>query len=49
VVAPLAVNDVLAPEHIEGEAGLILTAGEVFTVTVTLAVPVHPPVVPVTV
>lgn len=50
VVAPLAVSDVLPPGQIVGLAGVTLTAKELETVTVTVAVELQPAaVVPVTV
>jgi len=50
VLAPLAVNSELAPEHIAAGLADADTVGNGFTVTVTVAVPVHPAVlVPVTV
>jgi hypothetical protein len=49
VVAPLAVKEVLFPEQIVGDAGLTVTLGVEFTVTVTVVLLEHPPVVPVTV
>jgi hypothetical protein len=50
VLAPLAVSVVLLPEQMEGAFGLMVIVGKGFTVTVTVAVPVHPDdVVPVTV
>jgi hypothetical protein len=47
VVAPLAVNTVLLPEQMVADEGDTLTVGEELTVTVTVVVPIHPPVVPV--
>jgi hypothetical protein len=47
VVAPVAVNVAVPPLHTVGE--FTDTLGNGFTVTVTDAVPVHDPVVPVTV
>ena len=48
--APLAVNVVLCPEHIVSSDAEAVTVGNAFTVTLTVAVPVHPAVlVPVTV
>jgi len=50
VNAPLAVRLTDPPIHIVGDAGLIVIVGLEFTVTTTVAVPVHPlPSVPVTV
>ena len=50
VEAPLAVSDTLAPLHIAGAAGVTVIVGSGLTVTVTVAVLVHPfPSVPVTV
>jgi hypothetical protein len=49
VLAPLAVKVFENPWQVVTEAGEIETAGFGFTVTVTLAVPVHPLVVPDTV
>ena len=47
--APLAVNTELAPLHIADGLAETLTVGKEFTVTLTVAVPVHPAVlVPVT-
>ena len=49
VFAPLAVNTELAPLHIAAGLADALTDGNGFTVTLTVAVPVHPAVVvPVT-
>jgi hypothetical protein len=48
-VAPLACNCTELPEQITGVAGVMEMFGLLFTVTVTDAVPVHVPVVPVTV
>jgi len=48
VVPPPAVNTVLLPEHIDVE-GETVTVGVGLTVIVTVFVPVHEPVVPVTV
>jgi hypothetical protein len=39
VVAPLAVNVVLLPVHIDGEAALAVTAGLVFTVITCVVFP----------
>ena len=48
--APPAVNTELAPLHIAAGLADAVTDGNGFTVTLTVAVPVHPaPVVPVTV
>jgi hypothetical protein len=47
VLAPLAVNVALEPGHIVAEVAV--TTGEELTVTVEVAVPVHPAVVPETV
>ena len=47
VVAPAAVNVAVVPAQIEGL--FTVTLGVAFTVTTDVAVPVHPPVVPVTV
>ena len=50
VFAPLAVNTELAPLHIAAGLADAVTDGNGFTVTLTVAVPVHPAVVvPVTV
>jgi hypothetical protein len=50
VVAPLAVSETLLPVHIVAEEGDTVIVGCGFTVTVTVAVFVHPfPSVPVTV
>ena len=50
VLAPLAVNTELSPLHIAAGLADAVTVGNGFTVTVTVAVPVHPAVlVPVTV
>ena len=50
VFAPLAVNTDVAPLHIVDELAVAVTVGKEFTVTLTVAVPVHPAVlVPVTV
>ena len=50
VEAPLAVKPTLEPMQIAGAAGVTVTVGRGFTVTVTVCVPVHPAaVVPVTV
>ena len=49
VLAPLAVSDVEFPSQMEGAEGETETAGEGFTVTVTVAVLVHPELVPETV
>jgi len=49
VVAPLAISPVLPPGHIVADAGITATVGEAFTVTITVCVPLQPPVVPVTV
>jgi hypothetical protein len=50
VLAPLAVNSELAPEHIAAGLADADTVGNGFTVNVTVAVPVHPAaLVPVTV
>jgi len=50
VFAPLAVNTDVAPLHIAAGLAEAVTVGNVFTVTLTAAVPVHPAVlVPVTV
>lgn len=49
VVAPLPVSVVELPEHIVGGAAVAPTVGVAFTVTVTVAEPVQPPVLPVTV
>ena len=50
MLAPLAVNSELAPEHIAAGLADADTVGNGFTVTLTVAVPVHPAVlVPVTV
>ncbi len=50
VFAPLAVNTELAPLHIADGLAEAVTDGNGFTVTLTVAVPVHPAVlVPVTV
>jgi len=49
VFAPLAVNTELAPLHIAAGLAVAVTDGNGFTVTLTVAVPVHPAVVvPVT-
>jgi hypothetical protein len=49
VFAPLAVNTDVAPLHIAAGLTVALTDGNGFTVTLTVAVPVHPAVlVPVT-
>jgi hypothetical protein len=48
VLAPPAVNTELAPEHIDDGEAVAYTDGGVFTVTLIDAVPVHPPLVPVT-
>lgn len=47
VVAPLPVNVVDDPEQTVGGAAVAETMIEEFTVTVTMAVPVHAPEVPV--
>jgi hypothetical protein len=50
VLAPLAVNTEVAPLHIAAGLAVAVTNGNGFTVTLTVAVPVHPAVlVPVTV
>ena len=49
LVAPLAVKFTEPPRQYDADNGVMLTVGEVFTVTVTLVVPVQPDVVPVTV
>ena len=50
VFAPLAVNTEVAPLHIADGLAVAVTDGNGFTVTLTVAVPVHPAVlVPVTV
>jgi hypothetical protein len=50
VFAPLAVNTEVAPLHIAAGLAVAVTNGNGFTVTLTVAVPVHPAVlVPVTV
>jgi hypothetical protein len=49
VVAPLAVSPTLLPLHIPGLAGITVTVGVGFTVTVIIWVPLQVPVVPVTV
>ena len=50
VFAPLAVNSELAPEHIAVGLADADTVGNGFTITLTVAVPVHPAaLVPVTV
>jgi hypothetical protein len=50
VLAPLAVNSELAPLHIAAGLAVAVIVGNGFTVTLTVAVPVHPAVlVPVTV
>jgi hypothetical protein len=49
VLAPLAVNTELSPLHIAAGLALAVTVGNGFTVTLTVAVPVHPELVPVTV
>ena len=50
VFAPLAVNTDVAPLHIAAGLAVAVTDGNGFTVTLTVAVPVHPAVlVPVTV
>ena len=50
VLAPLAVNTELAPLHIAAGLADAVTDGNGFTVTLTVAVPVHPAgLVPVTV
>ena len=50
MLAPLAVNSELAPEHIAVGLAVADIVGNGFTVTLTVAVPVHPAVlVPVTV
>ena len=50
MVAPLAVNTTLPPEHIgDGDDGLTVTVGVGVTVIVTVCVPLQPFVVPVTV
>jgi hypothetical protein len=50
VLAPLAVNTELSPLHIADGLAVAATDGNGFTVTLTVAVPVHPAVlVPVTV
>ena len=50
VTAPLAVKLTLPPEHIgAGEDGFTVTVGVGVTVIVTVAVPLHPLLVPVTV
>jgi len=48
-LAPLAETVVLLPLQIVGEAADAVTVGTAFTVTVTVAVFVHPLLVPVTV
>jgi len=49
VVAPEAVSDVEVPEQMFAEAGVIVTVGVAATFTVTVAVLLQLPVVPVTV
>jgi hypothetical protein len=50
VLAPLAVNTELTPLHIAAGLAVAVTVGNGFTVTLTVAVPVHPSaLVPVTV
>jgi len=50
VFAPLAVNSELAPLHTADGLAAAVTVGNGFTVTLTVAVPVHPAeLVPVTV
>jgi len=49
VVAPDAVSDVDAPEHIVALDGVMVTVGVAVTVTAAVAVAVQVPVVPVTV
>ena len=50
MLAPLAVNSELAPLHIADGLAVADTVGNGFTVTLIVAVPVHPAVlVPVTV
>jgi len=49
VLAPFAVRVAEAPLHIVASDGVIDITGAVPTVTVTVCVPVHEPVVPVTV
>ena len=47
--APLAVNVILLPLHIDGLGGVTVTFNVAPTVTVTVCVPVQLPLVPVTV
>jgi hypothetical protein len=49
VVAPLAVSATPLPEHIVDEAGVTVTVGSGVTVTVTVWLALHEPLVPVTV
>jgi len=50
VFAPLAVNTEVSPLHIADGLAIAVTDGNEFTVTLTVAVPVHPAaLVPVTV
>ena len=46
---PVADNVVVAPRHIAAEPGVAVIVGNAFTVTVTVAVELHPRDVPVTV
>ena len=49
VFAPLAVNTDVAPLHIAAGLAEAVTVGNGLTVTLTVAVPEHPALVPVTV
>ena len=49
MLAPLAVNVVVAPTQIVGEDGVIVKLGNAFTVTVVVLVELQPLDVPVTV
>ena len=49
MLAPLAVIVALKPLHTDGVDGVIATVGEELTVIVIVLVPLHDPVVPVTV
>ena len=49
MAAPLAVSDILFPEHIATDEGSTVTVGVGFTVIVTESILIQLPVVPVTV